>query len=79
MGIYKNIMEMAATIASCGMAPSGVRQLAASADDETTLIIVRRALLLANLMLGLFGLLALWLFRESLAGIVLEIQFMQGM
>ena len=70
MGIYQNIMGMASTIASCGMAQSGVRQLATSVDDESTLMVVRRALLLANLVLGLFGLLVLWLFREAVAQMV---------
>ena len=52
MGLYQNIMGMASTLAGCGMGSSGVRQLAASADEAETLSIVRRALWLGNLMLG---------------------------
>lgn len=70
MGIYQNIMGIASTIAGCGMAKSGVRQIAASAGEEATLMVVRRALLLANLMLGVMGMLLLWLFREPVAEIV---------
>lgn len=70
MGIYQNIMSMASTVAGCGLGSSGVRQIAASVDDETTLMIVRRTLWLANLMLGILGMVALWLFREPVAELV---------
>ncbi len=72
MGIYQNIIGLASTIAGCGLATSGVRQLAASAGDEATLSIVRRTLWLANLMLGITGMGMLWLFREPLAKLVFE-------
>ena len=67
MGLYDNIMVMASTLAGCGMAGSGVRQLAASADDAATLSIVRRALWLGNLTLGIAGMATLWLLREPVA------------
>jgi PST family polysaccharide transporter len=67
MGLYQNIMGVAATVAGCGMGSSGVRQLAASTDDAATLAIVRRALWLANLVLGLAGMVILWLLREPIA------------
>jgi O-antigen/teichoic acid export membrane protein len=70
MGIYQNIMSMAATIAGCGMGSSGVRQIATSTGEQHTLPLVRRALLLANLLLGIFGFLILWLFRAPIAEIV---------
>ena len=63
MGLYQNIMSMASTFAGCGMGSSGVRQLAASADDAETLSIVRRALWLGNLILGIAGMAMLWLLR----------------
>jgi O-antigen/teichoic acid export membrane protein len=67
MGLYMNIMGMAATLAGCGIGSSGVRQVAACADDAKTLSIVRRALWLGNLVLGVSGMSALWLLREPVA------------
>lgn len=67
MGLYQNIMGMASTLAGCGMGSSGVRQLAASAGEAATLAIVRRALWLANLILGLAGMVILWLLRDPVA------------
>jgi O-antigen/teichoic acid export membrane protein len=67
MGLYQNIVGLASTLAGCGVGNSGMRQLAASAGEETTLTIVRRALWLANLALGLVGMALLWLLREPIA------------
>ena len=67
VGIYQNIMGMASSLAGCGMSISGVRQLAAASNDERTLPLVRRALWLANLMLGIFGMTGLWLLRKTVA------------
>lgn len=67
MGLYQNIMGIASTLAGCGMGNSGVRQLAASAGESSTLAIVRRALWLGNLGLGLAGGAILWLLREPVA------------
>jgi O-antigen/teichoic acid export membrane protein len=67
MGLYQNIMSMASTLAGCGIGNSGVRQLAASASEASTLAIVRRTLWLASLILGLAGMAVLWLLREPVA------------
>ena len=67
MGLYLNIMSLAATLAGCGMGSSGVRQVAAGADDAKTLSIVRRALWRGSLILGISGMTALWLLREPVA------------
>ncbi len=67
MGLYQNIMGMASTLVGCGMGNSGVRQLAASSGEAATLAIVRRALWLANLILGFAGMALLWLLREPVA------------
>lgn len=67
MGLYQNIMSMASTLAGCGVGGSGVRQLAASADEASTLAIVRRALWLSNLILGLVGMLVLWSLRDPVS------------
>lgn len=44
-----------------------MRQLAASANDAETLSIIRRALWLGNLILGIAGMATLWMLRESLS------------
>ena len=67
MGLYQNIMGMASKAASGGLDRSGVRQVAASADDAETLSIIRRALWLGNLILGVLGIAILWLLREPLS------------
>jgi O-antigen/teichoic acid export membrane protein len=66
MGLYQNLMGMAAKLASGGLDSSGVRQVAASADDAEILSVVRRALWLGNLILGISGMAILWLLREPL-------------
>ena len=67
LGLYQSIMSMASTLAGCGIGNSGVRQLAASADDPCTLAIVRRTLWLSNLLLGLLGMVALWSLRQPVS------------
>ncbi|MFU8833176.1 MAG: oligosaccharide flippase family protein, partial [Wenzhouxiangella sp.] len=67
MGLYLNIMSVAATLAGCGIVSSGVRQVASSVDDAETLSIVRRALWRGNLVLGVSGMAALWLLRAPVA------------
>lgn len=67
MGVYQNIMSMAATLAGCGIGNSGVRQLAASAGEAETLGIVRKTLWLSNLILGIAGMTILWLLRGPVA------------
>ncbi|MDB4279362.1 O-antigen translocase [Paraglaciecola sp.] len=70
MGLYMNIMSIAAIIASCGMGSIGVRQVAAVADEEETLSLVRRALWFGSLILGVAGMAILWLLREPVALLV---------
>lgn len=67
MGLYQNIMFMASILAGCGMGSSGVRQLAAATDDAETLIVIRRTLWIAGLVLGLAGMAILWLVSEPIA------------
>lgn len=70
LGIYQNIIGAATTVVGCGLNNSGVRQLAASGKDKEILTAVRRALLLANTLLGLVGMLGVWLAREPIARVV---------
>jgi PST family polysaccharide transporter len=67
MGLYQNIMSMTSTLAGCGLGSSGVRQLATSAGEASTLAIVRRALWLANVVLGTVGMALLWVLRAPVA------------
>lgn len=67
MSLYQNIMGLASVMAGCGIGSSGVRQLAASADEVTALAIVRRTLWLSNLIFGFAGMAVLWFLREPIA------------
>jgi O-antigen/teichoic acid export membrane protein len=69
MGLYMNIMNIAATITACGMSSVGVRQVAA-ADEAETLAIVRRALWIGSLIMGSLGMTIFWLLREPVALLV---------
>lgn len=70
MGVFQNLVSMASTVAALGVGNSGVRQIAASAEDIETLSIVRRSLWYGNLILGSTGMLALWALREPAATLV---------
>lgn len=70
MGLLQNIMGVASTFAGCGLPSSGVRQLSISQTEEETIILLRRVLWYASLMLGFVGMLLLWIFRVPIANIV---------
>lgn len=70
MGLLQNIMGVASTIAGCGLSNSGVRQLSIAQIEEEDIILVRRALWHASLMLGLIGMALLWIFRVPIANLV---------
>jgi len=72
MGVFQNIMGVAATAASCGLNTSGVRQLAASHGERSTLDAVRHALLRGNFVLGLVGGILLWLGRGPISQMVFK-------
>jgi PST family polysaccharide transporter len=72
MGLYQSIMGTASTLAGCGMQTSGVRQIAISQGDPKLLGLVRRTLLLGNLLLGGIGMGLLWFFREPVALLVFK-------
>lgn len=66
MGLLSRVMSSTVTFVGLGLGHSGVREIAA-ASDPIQLARVRRALWLANLGLGLFGLALLVALRESIA------------
>ncbi len=71
VGLYGSIVGVASTLAGCGLSRSGVRQLAATAGEIETLAIVRRALWLGCMFLGIFGMAIFWLLSDPIAQWVL--------
>lgn len=67
MGLYTNIMNIVSTVAGCGLSNSGVRQIAATGGKADVLAGVRRALWLGSLVLGIAGMIGLWLLRGPVA------------
>ncbi len=59
-GLYQNIMATATTLFGCGLDSSGVRQIATAHDDQQLFVLIRRALVWANILLGVTGMLVLW-------------------
>lgn len=66
-GLLDSILRSASTLAGLGLNISGVRQLAVSGDDPAALARVRRALFVANLVLGIVGGAILWALRAPIA------------
>lgn len=73
LGLYQNILGFTVNLAGCGLGSSGVRQVAIAQGDETLLTNVRRTLIVANAMLGLVTLTALWFFDKSISQLVFGI------
>lgn len=67
VGLYNNLMNTTSALAGCGLGSSGVRQIAEAGGEEYILAAVRRTLWYANIILGLLGLLLLWLLREPIS------------
>ena len=67
MGLYQNIMNMGAILASCGVETSGVRQIATSSSQVELLATVRRAMLFGSTILGTAGMVLLWLLRDTIS------------
>lgn len=71
MSLLIVIMETMTTLAGLGMNTSGVRQVAQShLMDDASQKLIRRSLLLANVLLGILGALVLWLARERISQFV---------
>lgn len=67
LGLYQNILQVANTLAGFGLASSGVRQFAACQGDAANISLIRKALFIANLLLGVIGAIVLWSVREEVA------------
>ncbi len=73
VGLYNNLMQTAATVASLGMANVGTRQIAAAHAEGGDLAVgrIRRALFWATLGLALIGAALFWLASGWVARVVL--------
>jgi len=67
LSIYNSLQGMVQQTAGLGMATSGVREIASSRGEETTLSRVRRVLFAAHLVQGTLAMIAVWLLREQIA------------
>ena len=67
LSIYNNLLELVQQTAGLGMETSGVREIASSRGNETTLSRMRRVLFAAHLLQGTLAMLAVWLLRERIA------------
>jgi len=67
LSIYNSLQSMVQQTAGLGMATSGVREIASSQGEETTLSRVRRVLFAAHLVQGVLAMVAVWLLRAPIA------------
>jgi PST family polysaccharide transporter len=67
LSIYNNLQGMVGTAAGLGMGSSGVRQIASVKGEEQELSRVRRVLLAAHLVQGVFAMLGVWLLRAQIS------------
>lgn len=70
LGLYQSILAVSSTVAGCGLDSSVVRQIALSMDDKKIFFIVRRAIFIANFILGGIGMLLIWLYRSQISWLV---------
>ena len=67
MGILTTIMATGTTFFGMGLNTSGVRELAVNNKSIESLELVRKALFLANFILGLFAIVIIFIFKEALS------------
>lgn len=67
LSIYNSLQGMVQQTAGLGMGASGVRQIASSRGEETTLSRVRRVLFAAHLVQGGLAMAAVWLLRAQIS------------
>jgi O-antigen/teichoic acid export membrane protein len=67
MGIYQNVVSVGSSVASLGIAESGVRQLALAPTDAAATRAVSRALWLSSLVLGSVAIAVMWALRADLS------------
>ena len=67
MGIFATVMAMGSTFFGMGLSRSGVRELALNNKNIEKLVLVRKALLSANILLGIFAVLMIVSYREALS------------
>jgi len=67
LSIFVNLQSLVKEAAGLGIGSSGVRDIAASRQDEAALSRVRRVLFVAHLVQGTLAMLAVWLLRAPIA------------
>jgi O-antigen/teichoic acid export membrane protein len=67
MGVYQNVVAVGSSVASLGIAESGVRQLALAPADGTAAWVISRALWLSSAVLGIAALAVMWVLRAELS------------
>lgn len=67
LSIYNSLLGVVGTAAGLGMGSSGVRQIASVKGEEQELSRVRRVLLVAHLVQGVFAMVAVWLLRAQIS------------
>lgn len=67
LSIYNSLQSVVGTAAGLGMGSSGVRQIASVKGEEHELSRVRRVLLAAHLVQGVFAMVAVWLLRAQIS------------
>ncbi|MDC6166175.1 oligosaccharide flippase family protein [Paucibacter sp. XJ19-41] len=71
MGLLQNVLTATATVAGCGLASSGIRAIAAHADEPARVAALWKSLLWASLALGFGAGLALVLAGDELGALLL--------
>lgn len=72
IGLYQGVINVTSLFSGLGLSSSGVRQIAASSNDNKNLEVVRYALWYGNLILGVIGMILLWVFREPAANLIFD-------
>lgn len=67
LSIYNSLLGVVGTAAGLGMDSSGVRQIASVKGEEQELSRVRRVLLAAHLVQGVFAMVSVWLLRAQIS------------
>ena len=67
MGLLMTIMTLGSTLFGMGLGSSGVRELALNNQNVDKLNLVRKALFLANFLLGLLAVIVICFFKETLS------------
>lgn len=71
LGLLTSIMNTVATLVSCGLQNSGVREISNAKGDESQAWHVRKAVWALGIGLGMIGTLTTWFLREPISRLIL--------